>query len=93
MVQKVAVKCEFEARLGHAVTGKLCQPNSKWVPVSNKGRIRQQKERDGLRLSSAVPKIQWDTNPHCPLLLLGYGKPLPFLQKLFQNYFEISLLS
>ena len=28
--------------------------------------IRQRKERDGLRLSSAVPKIQWDSNPHCP---------------------------
>ena len=34
-------------------------------------------ERDGFRLSSAVPKIQWDSNPHCPLRLLGYGKPLP----------------
>ena len=31
-----------------------------------KGRIRQQKERDGLRLSSAMPKMQWDSNPHCP---------------------------
>ena len=29
-------------------------------------RIRQRKERDGLRFSSAVPKIQWDSNPHCP---------------------------
>ena len=26
--------------------------------VSNQGRIRQRKERDGLRLSSAVPRIQ-----------------------------------
>ena len=24
------------------------------------------KKRNGLRLSSAVPKIQWDSNPHCP---------------------------
>ena len=31
-----------------------------------RGRIRQRKEIDGLRLSSAVPKIQWDSNPHCP---------------------------
>ena len=36
----------------------LCQPNIKWVPFSNQGRLRQRKERDGLRLSSAVPKIQ-----------------------------------
>ena len=63
MVQKVA---EFEAGLRHATTGKLCQPSSKWVLISNEGRIRQRKVRDGLRLSSAVPKIQWDYNPNCP---------------------------
>ena len=40
----------------------LCQPSRKWVPFSIKGRIRQRKKRDGLRLSSAVPKIQ-DTAP------------------------------
>ena len=34
-----------------------CQPSSKWVPFSNSGRLRQRKERGGLRLSSAVPKI------------------------------------
>ena len=27
------------------------------------GRIRQQKEKDGLHLSFAVPTIQWDFNP------------------------------
>ena len=26
----------------------LFQPSSEWVPFSNQGRIRQQKERDGL---------------------------------------------
>ena len=30
-----AVSREFEARLRHAATGKLCQPSSKWVPFSN----------------------------------------------------------
>ena len=35
MVQKVAIKCEFEAGLCYATTGKLCQPSSKWVPVLN----------------------------------------------------------
>ena len=34
-VQKVAVKREFEARLRHAVTGKLCQPSSECIPFSN----------------------------------------------------------
>ena len=33
MVQKVAVKCEFEAGLCHAIPGKLHQPSSKRVPV------------------------------------------------------------
>ena len=46
-----------------------CQPSSTWVPFSNYGRLRQQKDSDGLSLSSAVPKIQWDSNPHC---LYGY---------------------
>ena len=32
-----------------------------------KGRIMQQKERDGLCLSSAVPKTQWDS--HCPVAM------------------------
>ena len=35
MAQKVAVSREFEAWLHHAATGKLCQPNRKWVPFSN----------------------------------------------------------
>ena len=38
---------------------------------------RQRKQRDGLCLSSTVPKIKWDSNPPLPLWLLGYGKPLP----------------
>ena len=65
MVQEVAVKCEFEA-VRHVTNEKLCQSSSKWLHFSNKGRIRQRKERDGLRLSSAVPKMQWDFNPHSP---------------------------
>ena len=40
MVQKVAVKYEFEAGLRYAMTGKLCQSSSKWVPFSNYGIIR-----------------------------------------------------
>ena len=61
MAQKVPVSREFEAWLSHAATGKLCQPSRKLVPFSNSGRIRQRKERDGLCLSSAMPKIQWDS--------------------------------
>ena len=50
----------LSSRLGFAIRrlkSSLCQPNSKWVPSSNQRRIRQQKEKDGLCLSSAVPKI------------------------------------
>ena len=52
MAQKVTISREFNARLSHAATGKLCQPSRKWVPFS---------KRDELCLSSAVPKIQWDS--------------------------------
>ena len=68
MLQKVAVKREFEAGLRHATTGKLSlfNPAVNRYLFSNLGRIRQRKERDGLLLSSGVPKIKWDSNPHCP---------------------------
>ena len=33
---------------------------------SNQGQTRQRKEREGLRLLSSVPKIQWDYNRHFP---------------------------
>ena len=33
------------------------QTSSKWVIFSNYGRIRQRKERDGLRLLSGLPKV------------------------------------
>ena len=36
----------------------LCQANSIWVLFSNYEMIRQRKAREGLRLSSTVPKIQ-----------------------------------
>ena len=66
MVQKVTVKRVFETGLRHAMNGKLYQPSYKWIPFSNQGRIRQQKERDGFCLLSDVLKIQWDCNLHCP---------------------------
>ena len=40
IMQKISVKLEFEAGLCNAIIGKLYQSSSKWVPVSNKGRIR-----------------------------------------------------
>ena len=64
MMQKVAVSREFEARLRHAETGKLSLSTQQKMGTFFE--LGKRKERDGLRLSSAVPKIQWDSNPHCP---------------------------
>ena len=67
MVQKVAVSREFEARLRHAATGKLSlSTQQKMGTFFELGKDKAAKGEDGLRLSSAVPKIQWDSNPHCP---------------------------
>ena len=57
--------CDFEPGLyGHLTTGK----NNPAVngTVSNQGKTRQPWERDGFNLLSAVPKIQWASNCHCP---------------------------
>ena len=63
---------------GHEIaTEKLCQPSCNWESFSNHGRIRQRKQRDGLRLSSAVPKIT--PTALTAIKLLDYGKPLPLL--------------
>ena len=62
------------SRLGFAIRlpeNFLCQSSSKWVTFFEPGKIRQRKERDGLRLSFAVPR----TLIPLPLRLLGYGKP------------------
>ena len=58
MVQKVAWRSLIQ---GWAFNDwkTLCQPSSKLVPFLNQERIRQQKERDGLCLSSAVPKSSY----------------------------------
>ena len=44
----------------------LCRPSSEWVSFFELGKAKAARgERDGLHLSLAVPKIQWDSNPHC----------------------------
>ena len=50
---------EIAPKFRHSTTAKFCQPNSVRAPFSNRGRTRQQKERDGLRLLAAMRKIQW----------------------------------
>ena len=60
-MQEDTERMSNRTRLGYRTAGKnsLFQPSSKYVPLSNLEGIRQQKERDGLCLSSAVPKTQW----------------------------------
>ena len=67
MVQKLAVSREFEARLRHAATEKLSlSTQQKMGTFFELGKDKATKGEGWLRLSSAVPKIQWDSNPHCP---------------------------
>ena len=66
MVQKVVVKREFETGAMRRLENSLCQPSRKRGLFFELGKVRQRKEKDELRLSSAVPKIQWDSNLHCP---------------------------
>lgn len=82
MLRYVAEGHGFESGLGHLASGKLslCNPSCKWVSFSNHRRIRQLKERDGLCLSHAVPKIQLASNLTLPLQSLGFGKMLPFVR-------------
>ena len=71
MVQKVARKV-VSSRLGFAIRLRaifFCQPSSKLVTFSNQGKIRQREGRDGLRLSFAVPMIQWNSNPNAPMAI------------------------
>ena len=55
---------EFKTGLRHPAAGKLSV--SRWVPFSNKGRIRHRNDSDGLRLSFGVHKIHRGSNPDCP---------------------------
>ena len=66
MVQKVAETSLEQTRASLANWKTLCQPSSKWVPFSNQRKLKQQKERGGLRLPSAVAKIQWTSSPIAP---------------------------
>ena len=62
------------SRLGFAMRrleNSLCHPSSKWVPFSNKGRIRQPKERYGLRLTAIR---LWETFTFTILKLWVSGK-------------------
>ena len=61
MVQEVAISRYFEARLRHAATGKLSLSTQQQTGTFfelGKDKAAKGEDRDGLRLSSAVPKIQ-----------------------------------
>ena len=48
--------------------------------------IRQWKEMDGLCISPAVPKIQWDSNLHCPYGYKAMGNLYLYLQNIIITY-------
>ena len=57
------------SRLGFAVRrleNFLCQPSSEWVPFSNKRRIRQRNEKDGLRVHQLCPRYNGTLTPTAP---------------------------
>ena len=68
MVQKVPRSHQVSrGNFGFAIWSlENCESSSKWVPTSNEGGVGQQKERDGLPLSSAMSKIQWFSYTFCP---------------------------
>ena len=67
MVQKVAVSREFEARLRHAATGKLSlSTQQKMGTFFELGKDKAAKGEGWAPPFISCPKIQWDSNPHCP---------------------------
>ena len=67
MVQKVAVSREFEARLRHAATGKLSlSTQQKMGTFFEYGKDKAAKGEGWASLFISLPKVQWDSNPHCP---------------------------
>ena len=61
MMQKVAIRLRVR---GWA--SPFCQPSNEWVPFFELGKAKAAKGGGWVRLSPAMPKIQWDSNPHCP---------------------------
>ena len=68
----------------------LCQPSSKQVPFSNWGKVKQQKEKDGLHLSFAMPKMQWDSNPTASMAIMLWETFTFFNLTLIENVTLIS---
>ena len=78
MVQKVAVSREFEARLRHAATGKLSVSTQQKMGTF----FELGKDKAAKGEASAVPKIQWDSNPHCPYGYYAMGHLYLYLEHL-----------
>ena len=84
------------SRLGFAMRrleNSLCQLSSKWVPFWNKGGIKQLKERDWLRLSSAVPKISWSLTPAAPTAIRLWETFTSFFTKKLKEMWPSYILS
>ena len=58
---------EFEAGLRQPTAGKHCQP------IGELGKDKAARGEGWALPSLAVPKIQWNSNPHCPYGYLAMG--------------------
>ena len=66
MVQKVAVKREFEAGLRYATTGRLCQPSSKWVPFRIREGLGSERRGMGSAFDQLCPRYSGTLTPTAP---------------------------
>ena len=79
-----AVKREFEAGLRHATTGKLSAVNG----FFELGKDKAAKGERWAPLSSAVPKIQSDSNPNCPYGYQAIGNHYLYLTDYLFQWFH-----
>ena len=55
----------YESGFGSRRMGNSLSTQQPSGTFSDQGMERQRKDRNGLKLSNAVPKILWATGPHC----------------------------
>ena len=81
-MQKVAVSCEFETRLGHAATGKLSlSTQQKMGTFFELGKDKAAKGEGWAPPFISCAQGTVGLYPPLPLRLLGYGTPLPLFKE------------
>ena len=83
---------EVEPSRRYATTGNCVNPAVNGCLSTKQGRIRQLTEKDGLRLSSAVPRIQLVSIPQCPCGYYAMGNLYFFTFEIIVNNKECHFL-